>query len=224
VDPRLNVSEDDGFRAVGIPYIIDGSLSVEPKVADGTPPKLTIDPGVTLKIRRSIIIGDSTDSTKYQATLVAKGTKELPITFTSLEDTPAKGDWASIWFKGATATGNAIENAIIEYAGGASGANSAGCGPKANDGAIFVSIVRPSEAFIKNTTFRKIAGPNVIISGWESNEVGPDLTVSNTFTDTAGAISGSGQDGCTQSLWRSLETNYCPIRTGLTPDWSCAVE
>jgi len=201
IDGRIVVNHDDGFRAVGIPYHVTTDFLFRP--IDTTPITLTIEAGTTLKFDRQLVIGDTSGEIKRPATLVATGTAKAPILFTSSKTTPAAGDWVGIWMKGPTPTGNSLEFATIEYAGGDSSANSYGCGPKDNDSAIFISEDRPN-AFIKNSTFKHIGGETVIVSGWVSNETGPDLATSNTFESTA---------SCLQSLWRSTEANYCPVET-----------
>jgi hypothetical protein len=132
-----------------------------------------------------------------------------PIVFTSTESDPAAGDWVGIFLEAITASGNVIEHAVFEYAGGASGTSSFGCGPRSNDAALLI-FERPDDAFIQNTTFRNNAGDTTIVSGWVSDEDGPDLVTGNEFESTGG----TEPTGCLQSLWRTTETNYCPTTEG----------
>ncbi len=67
---------------------------------------------------------------------VAAGTAAAPITFISAKSPAAPGDWKNIYFGYSPATGNRIENAVIEYAGGFSGAQGYGCGDAANDASV----------------------------------------------------------------------------------------
>ena len=73
------------------------------------------------------------------------------------------------------------------------------------DAAVIMLNGRPDDAFIQNTLFRHNVGESTIVSGWTSDEDGPDFVSPNTFQDTPGA----GLDGCAQTLWRNAE-GYCP--------------
>jgi hypothetical protein len=179
---------DDTLRAHGVPYHMVGVLYVNPS-ADGAPATLTIEPGVTLGFEAvagsGIRIGSSDTR---QGVLVAAGTPSEPIVFTSAKATKATkapGDWANLDFKSTPSAGSRIENAVVEYAGGDSGANSFGCGPKSNDGAVFIAGIgtdskAPGSAFITSTRFDNIAGTTVIVSGWIDDN-GPNFAPTNTF-------------------------------------------
>jgi hypothetical protein len=95
------------------PYIAIGNLVVKEGVT------LTIKPGVTVKFKPSTILG-------VDGTLIARGTQEMPITFTpSQEKDP--GNWGYVLFAGMPSEldsagnyiqGSILEYVIIEYAGG----------------------------------------------------------------------------------------------------------
>ena len=77
---------------------------------------MTIDPGVIIKFspNTGLFVEGSWDD----SAIIAEGTSELPIVFTSVQDTPAPGDWLGIYF------GSKVDNettrlkhCIIEYAG-----------------------------------------------------------------------------------------------------------
>lgn len=176
---------DDTFVARGVPYHAKGAIRVNPG-KDAAPVKLTIEAGVTIGFEDAagsgIFVG--TSETR-QGVLEAVGTAEAPIVFTSAKASKAPGDWMSLYFKNIPASGNRVENARIEYAGGESGTNSFGCGPKDNDGAVFIGgrgseSAGPSSAFIASTTFENIAGTTVIVSGWISDD-GPNFKGDNVF-------------------------------------------
>lgn len=176
---------DDTLVARGLPYRAHGPLYVAP-AADGAPVTLTIEPGVTLgfddNAGSGMYIGSSE---KRQGLLVAAGTADEPIVFTSAKDTKAAGDWMSLYFHATPSSGNRISHAKIEYAGGASGAKGYGCGPADNDAAILVQGLGATEAgpaspFIDATEFDHIGGTTVIVSGWV-DDAGPSLVADNTF-------------------------------------------
>jgi hypothetical protein len=183
-----NFTRTDTLVARGLPYRQKGALPLYATKSGGAPVKLTIEPGVTLAFEETagtgsgMYIGSTDDN---QGVLEAIGTADAPIVFTSAKATPAAGDWMSLYFKSTPPTGSRISYARIEYAGAASGTNSFGCGPKANDAAIFIRGVGPTEAgpasvFVDHTTFEDIAGTTVIVSGW-IDDAGPNFTGDNTF-------------------------------------------
>jgi len=100
------------------PYVVSGSIIVQ------TGATLTIQPGTRVKF-------DNQKALTVQGTLVARGTAESPITFTSNQLNPAKGDWGYIHFAdtsvdatfdgdGNYTGGSVLQYVIVEYAGGAS--------------------------------------------------------------------------------------------------------
>jgi hypothetical protein len=99
----------------GSPYTIYGTFSI---AAGGS---LTIEPGVTLKfdIDAGIVVA---------GTLIVNGTEDFPVTFTSLTQNPAKGDWSRIYFtsqaqssildaEGNWIGGSLMRHCIVSYAG-----------------------------------------------------------------------------------------------------------
>lgn len=176
---------DDTLVSRGIPYRQRGVLRVNGS-ADGAPVKLVIEPGVTLAFEKDVgsgmVIGSSKDRLGI---LEAIGTAAAPIVFTSARPQKAPGDWMSLSFRAIPKTGCRLSYARVEYAGDDSSANSFGCGPKDNDGAVFVQGIGPDESgpstpFIDHTTFDNIAGTTVIVSGW-IDDAGPNLAEGNTF-------------------------------------------
>ncbi len=209
IDTRLPIESDETFRNRGVPYAFDSASAYVAPANPGDPAvTLTVEAGVTVKMRGNLYFGDAGGTlNERQARLVAQGTAAQPITFTSAEVAPEKGDWGSLYFEAIAPTGNALEHAVIEYAGGDSQTSSYGCGALDNDGALLFVGNRPAEAFVTSTTFRHNAGETTIVSGWVSDETGPDFVTGNVFTDTAGV---EGQASCIQSLWRTTDTLYCP--------------
>jgi parallel beta-helix repeat protein len=99
----------------GSPYTVVGNVMVNGNVT------LTIEPGVIIKFRSGFCI-------QILGELVAKGTSDNKITFTSSKSSPAAGDWGYIYFGNSSTdatfdsignylSGSIIENCIIEYGG-----------------------------------------------------------------------------------------------------------
>src|SRR5690606_14622030 len=134
----------DTLVARGVPYVLGTPLYLNP-ASDGPPSTLTIEPGVTVRFsgdgsEGGIFIGSSPER---QGVLVARGTAEAPIVFTSAKETQAAEDWMGLYFRYSPATGNVIEHARIEYAGGFSGAQGFGCGPIENHASVLLLAGRP---------------------------------------------------------------------------------
>lgn len=193
------------FRNVGYPYRFPRPVYLQP-FEDGAPAVLTVEPGVTLKFSHEtnnsgIFVGTSA---QRQGVIVANGTADKPIRFTSAQASPAAGDWIGIYYRYTPSTGNSIRNAIIEYAGRDSGAQSYGCGPNENNASVLLLIDRPDDAFIQNSTLRNGAGDTGILSGWRSNLDGPDFKATNTF---------EAMPACAVSRWQSESGCKTPDRT-----------
>lgn len=105
VPPGTHESSET-WTLAGSPYVLPGNVIFH-RGATTPPPTLTIEPGVVVKV--------SGQGLKLQgdARLVAVGTVEQPILFTSGRASPAPGDWQGILADGALR----LENATIEYAG-----------------------------------------------------------------------------------------------------------
>ena len=77
---------------------------------------LTIEPGVTLAFESGLGIGIGYDDST-SGKLVAVGTAQSLITFTSAAASPAAGDWSGIYFWGGTMGGTKIAYANLDYCG-----------------------------------------------------------------------------------------------------------
>lgn len=204
---------DDTLRNIGIPYRARGAMYLNSGI-DGKLATLSIEPGVTLAFEKGagsgIFVGTSPTR---QGVLVAAGTADAPITFTSANENKAAGDWMSLYFKNTPTSGNKISHAKVEYAGGESGTTGFGCGPQDanNDSAIFIQgqgqdEAGPDAVFVDNTTFDHTAGATVIVSGWYGD--GPNFATGNTF--------GSSTPACKVSQPRSKAPgDYCAGRRGV---------
>lgn len=199
---------NDTIKARGVPYRVRGRMRVAP-AADGAAVTLTIEAGATLRFDSASDNGlEVGSSDKRQGVLVANGTASSPITFTSAKDAPAPADWKNIYFNYSPPSGSSITNAVIEYAGGPSGAQGYGCGPIENDASVLILTGRPDTGFIQNTTFRHGGGDTGLLLGWVSDQSGPDFVGTNTFTDVP---------ACKVSRWRNATGTACPGSTAGSP-------
>lgn len=86
IEVRAGTSTGDAawpLWAAGVPYVVTGT----PTVSEGH--KLTVSPGVEMQFYRCKLY--------VYGTLLAEGTRELPITFTGHSSSPAPGDWFGIY-------------------------------------------------------------------------------------------------------------------------------
>lgn len=89
----------------------DCKLKVKSNIEVKEGATLTIEAGAKLSFEAGIRL-----NVEY-GKLVAKGTEDAPITFTSSNSSPAAGDWEGIYFGDKTSAGNVLDHVVIEYAG-----------------------------------------------------------------------------------------------------------
>ena len=79
-----------------------------------------IDNGATLTIEPGTVIKSAAGKGLYvyNGTLIAEGTEEKPIVFTSSAKNPAKGAWVGLVFYEGTLNNTTLKYCEIEYAGG----------------------------------------------------------------------------------------------------------
>lgn len=79
---------------------------------------LTIMPGTTVKFIRTDTDGDGIGENEIyiQGRLVANGTKDGPIVFTSAEEDPRPGDWGAVNIMVSEGAVNELAHCVIEYA------------------------------------------------------------------------------------------------------------
>jgi hypothetical protein len=181
------VQEDTTMHDRGVPYRVGssttfGNLYVG-RQNDGLA-TLTIEPGVTLRMKRGgmVQIQEFMGDTPARGAMIAVGTADKPIVFTSGEATPAPGDWLGIWYGLVPAPNNKIDHARIEYAGGASSTEGATCNlppsGRQNDAAIRI-FGPPSGQFVTNTTIVSSA-VNGVDRSWAADDK-PSFLPTNTF-------------------------------------------
>ncbi|MCA9586852.1 MAG: hypothetical protein KC657_15965 [Myxococcales bacterium] len=187
---RDDIQEDTTMRARGVPYRIGGSEGgVSFRVQGPSTPALTIEPGVTLRFAKDarLVVDTSTTNDPATGALVAQGTADAPIVFTSAAATPAAGDWVGIVFGRRPDPRSKISNAKVQYAGGPSQASSFDCPSPGvpgfgSEGAVLVLGGKPSSAFVTNTTIDTSASAG-IVRGWTGDPI--DFLATNTFTNVA---------------------------------------
>ena len=123
------VSGDVTWGNLAAPYVIDAQQG-SVYVSSGA--RLTILPGVVVKFRSRV--NNGAPNLQVYGTLVADGTAEKPIYFTSLADdtiggdtgadgsavTPLAGDWSGLLFRSGAA--GSLSRAVIRYGGASYGA------------------------------------------------------------------------------------------------------
>lgn len=112
-DEDLNIAGDYTWTKQTAPYIVEGTMRIG---APGNGVKLTIEPGVIMQfmVNSQLDIAYWGDHT---ASVMANGSPENPILFTSNSPAPNKGDWDGFnYYEGAYNC--SISNSIISYAGG----------------------------------------------------------------------------------------------------------
>ncbi|MFT3712480.1 MAG: hypothetical protein QM817_32945 [Archangium sp.] len=176
----------------GVPYYSGGTnqngVTGVGAIGGATPIVLTIEPGVRWKFKKGTgILSVDPGGTPSRGVLVARGTAEKPIVFTSDSATPMAGDWLGIWIGGDDSR-NVLDHVRIEYAGkliGNTGSNSCQSvmdGVHTNGGAIRVYHAPPS-SLISNTEF-VASETNAIDRGWRDDNQPSFIGVGagNTFT------------------------------------------
>jgi hypothetical protein len=182
----------------GVPYHVDGNFYIG-RIGNGLA-TLTIEPGVTMKFEanRSLEVQHYTGDEPAGAALVAKGTADKPIVFTSASATPAPGDWVGISFGGALDPSNRLDHVRVEYAGGDCGCIFVSCSDVTHYSAAILLTNTPPGAFITNSTISN--SPYHGVSEGFTGEL-VNFRPTNTFTNLG---------GCPQTLPRAQSPNSCP--------------
>jgi hypothetical protein len=184
-------SWDVTFHDRGVPYHV-GTDATAGTIRVGTMPgaavaTLTIEAGVTLRFKAGgdLEVEHFSGTNAASGALVALGTVDKPIRFSSAAPTPAAGDWLGLDF-GAVADANTrLDNVIVEFAGGASTSGSDSClypMVPINNAAIRL-FGPPTSVFITNTTVSDSASHGIDL-GFR-DDAKPDFVAGNTFTNVA---------------------------------------
>ena len=183
------ISSNTNWTTSGSPYVVTGNIMVSNGYT------LTIDPGVVVKF-------DSTKSLQINGALIAKGTSNNTITFTSNKTVPDSGDWGYIYFSDASTDaifdgqgnylgGSILEYCTVEYAG--NGANILG--------AVQISSAHP---FINYCTIRNNSKSGIYASG-----LADTLRITNNkiYNNSRYCLDGDGGGGIYTSGGTTIITN-----------------
>jgi hypothetical protein len=196
-----------GIHNYGVPYRVGTAANDQLDVAAVTGvATLAIDPGVIMKFQpggRLRIDTTGGTTTPSRGALIAVGTVDAPIVFTSVSATPAAGDWLGIIFAGVTDPTTKMDYVSVEFAGGVTATGSNSCPYPGrvgqNDAAIRIyGTTAPATEYITNTTIVSSARDG-IDRGWRDDPM-TDFLATNTFTNVA---------GCKQSTPRTF-AGVCP--------------
>jgi hypothetical protein len=185
-----SIQEDTTLHDRGVPYHVGyDSSSGDLRVSAGNTglATLTIEAGVVLRFKKGAILEIEHFSGTNPATgaLIAIGTAEKPIVFTSAEAAPAAGDWLGIDFGEIPNPNGRIDFARVEYAGGKSTSGSDACigATNTNNDAAIRIFGPPASQFITNTIILESAAHG-IDRGYRS-DTKIDFLPTNTFTNVA---------------------------------------
>jgi hypothetical protein len=188
IEPEGSLQEDATVRDLGVPYVIGNSTGDSLRIGNGDANPLavlTIEPGVTMKFQpgAALKIEHFTGTFPAAGALIARGTKDKPIVFTSAKPAPAAGDWVGLWYGGIPRAQNVVENVRIEYSGADCGCVLASCSAVTQyEGAVIFSQPPPS-AFIRDSVIAHGKGHGFVLG-----YLGPqlDFVSQNAFEDLAG--------------------------------------
>lgn len=106
------VNQDVTWKKLPFPYSIYGRIWIGSETGN----MLTIAPGATISFVQGVYMMIDSYATGGGG-LVADGTPELPITFTTGNPSPAPGQWQRIQLMSNTLPGTILDNCIFEYGG-----------------------------------------------------------------------------------------------------------
>lgn len=204
IEPESNLLESATMHDRGVPYRIGTTPGIDNLVVNSGSGKpaavLTIEPGVTIQFLAGsgFEIEHATGSFAATGAIVAVGTKDKPITFTSAAAAPKAGDWKGLWFGGQPLAENRLENVRIEYTGADCGCILNTCSMITESEGAIIMTAQPKSMFVHSTTIAH-ASSHAIVQGYDG--AGFDYTADNEFVDVA---------GCTQTMPR-LTSGSCPM-------------
>ncbi len=93
--PAMEIMQDTTWTLAESPYIITGDVTVRHATPWEPVATLTLEAGITLRFEpgTGLFIGQHA----YYGALVAQGTPDAPITFTSNAASPRPGDWKGVY-------------------------------------------------------------------------------------------------------------------------------
>ncbi|MBL9025320.1 MAG: hypothetical protein JNL21_24210 [Myxococcales bacterium] len=176
--------EDVTFHDRGVPYQIGGETTLAELVVGPSPVTMTLMPGVVFAFnpngRLTVDVSGQTGGI-----VVAEGTADKPIVFTSASAAPAGGDWIGIWVEHVDAA-TRFSNVEIRYAGGPSGASSFHCEPDgsfSDEDALITFFEKPDASVLTSSLLSDSPKRGVNLAYYGDTV---DLLSSNTFENIAG--------------------------------------
>ena len=191
-----DITQDTTFHDRGVPYIVGDVPNVSTSLRvqttkPGAVATLTIDSNVTIRFGKdgSLITSFATGDTPATGALIAAGTKDEPIIFTSSAKTPAAGDWVGLWFGLVPDATDKLDYVQVNYAGGPSSAEDFHCdltgqAHEIEDSAVVITGL-PSAQFITNSSITASAGYG-IDRGWRGGVI--DFAGTNDFHQIAKCV------------------------------------
>jgi hypothetical protein len=189
-------------------YVVNGSIEI------GNNAVLTIEPGTVIKFNAgaSLSVGYSTNGT-----LIANGTVDKPITFTSSAALPTAGAWDGLYFYSKTQSSSLLKYCNIQFAGSNSGygaVNILACdlamdyctiGNSGSD-AIYTTYTDPKGGFV---TFTNNTITNAVKYGIEINaQKVSSIGTANTITGTKGVFIFGDFRSTVAQTWKNLGVPY----------------
>ncbi len=160
IETKFSLGRSGTWTRQDVPWRIVGHMQIGSN--DNT---VTIEPGTEIQLD-----GDSLEV--FMANLIAEGTAEAPIVFTSARATPAAGDWGCVYISTGVDSPR-FQHVVFEYAGGG-----AGC-----TGADYpTALIVPGTATVTDNEFRDVAGYAI-----RTVDACPPSFCDNTFTNVAEA-------------------------------------
>ena len=176
--------EDVTFHDRGVPYQIGGDTSLAEMVVGPSRVTLTLEPGVVFAFNPN---GRLTADVSGQTggVVVAEGTEEKPIVFTSASADPSAGDWIGIWVEHVDSA-TRFSNVEIRYAGGPSGASSFHCEPDgsfSDEDALITFFEKPQPSMLTSSVLSDSPKRGVNLAYYGE---AVDFLSSNTFENIGG--------------------------------------
>ena len=181
------IVKDGTIHDRGVPYHVGidtgaGQLRVGGSSTAIPLATLTIEAGVTIRFKKGgyFQVEEFSGTNPATGALIAKGTVDKPIVFTSGEATPAPADWIGLSFGSVTNPNTALDHVEVRYAGlPTTGGVSCTVGMTTAAVSIFG---QPGGAFVTNSKISH--SPAGFHSGWKGSPI--DFTATNTFDDVPG--------------------------------------
>lgn len=140
IDNGINyIKGSNTWKKLSKPYYVEEPLDV----SDGV---LIIEPGTIIKFRTGAKLRIGYWGANDNSTLIANGTIDNPITFTSAASNPTAGDWNGIEFQ-SNSFNNSMKYCTVQYAGNGTSSNRAAIGAYYTNFSISNSLISNSSGW-----------------------------------------------------------------------------